>query len=161
MVETTEEVRVVLGKHLPGIISDKHFKATSPRTNVYNCIAWAMGFIDRWVDFARMPGHWWPSGVSRDSKQTTLIEAFKAVGFEVCKDGEPQKGYEKVALYSLDGQWTHAARILSTSVYHSKMGRSWDVQHSSGDIFKGSAYGTIYCFMQRKKRKFPFNLLNR
>ena len=120
-----------------------------------------MGFIDRWVDFDIRPGHWWPSLVPRDSKQTTLIKAFEAVGFEVCKDGEPQKGYDKVALYSLNGQWTHAARILSTSIYHSKMGRSWDVQHSSGDIFKETIYGTVFCFMQRKKSRFPFNMFKR
>lgn len=144
------------------------FHIKSPETSGYNCIAWAMGFNDRWVDYINdgSPKKWWPAGVQRDWHPNTLIEAFEAVGFEKCEDGKLEKGFDKVALYRvrpfqspLTGEWideygwTHAARIIQEGVYHSKIGPSFDIYHRSGDVFEGTDYGEIYQYMRRPECK--------
>ena len=42
------------------LAQDVNFKLTSRATYDYNCIAFAMGVDDRWVDCADLPWHWWP-----------------------------------------------------------------------------------------------------
>lgn len=144
--------------------TDANFHITSPETGAYNCIAWAMGFEDRWVDYIPSSSQhkkWWPKGVNRSYLPSDLVHAFEAVGFELCDDDEHEDGYEKVALYKVvpfrepisnemkpEG-WTHAARVISKDVYHSKMGPSFDIHHSSGDVFAGTTYGKVYAFMKR------------
>lgn len=146
---------------------DGNFHITSRKTPSYNCIAWAMGFNDRWVDCYpdsdKARKKWWPNDVERDFKPETLIKAFEAVGFVKCDNDTPENGYDKVALYKvsplvdpMSGKviategWTHAARVQDRNVYHSKIGGSFDIEHSGGGIFAGSSYGTIYQFMKRK-----------
>ena len=46
----TEENRKVLIGYFPHLGSDSHFELLSEQTPVYNCIAWAMGYRERWVD---------------------------------------------------------------------------------------------------------------
>jgi len=142
---------------------DDIFHIESPETSGYNCIAWAMGFDDRWVDYILdSPKKWWPAGVSRDWHTDSLIAAFEAVGFEKCGDGKTEEGYDKVALYrvrpfqdpltdeSIDAYgWTHAARVIQENVFHSKIGQSFDIYHRSGDVFEGTDYGEIYQYMRR------------
>lgn len=50
--------REALISAFPNLRNDASFKILSPQTQVYNCIAWAMNFNDRWVDIAEIPGHW-------------------------------------------------------------------------------------------------------
>lgn len=66
----------------PDLATDVNFRVLSDCTWVYNCIAWAMGYTDRWVDHVVCAGHWWPNGVERNLKPETLIEAFKAEGLK-------------------------------------------------------------------------------
>ena len=54
----TEENRKVLLGYFPQLSKDQHYELLSEETPVYNCIAWAMGFNDRWVDIYMTPGHW-------------------------------------------------------------------------------------------------------
>lgn len=45
----SEENRKKLIELFPLLADDPNFKLESEATDVYNCIAWAMGFNDRWV----------------------------------------------------------------------------------------------------------------
>lgn len=127
-----------------------------------------MGFDDRWVDcypdFDQARKKWWPESVARDFRPETLVAAFAKVGFVPCDNDTPEEGYDKVALYKVrplknpitgeviaDEGWTHAAKVLDKNLYHSKMGGLFDIQHSGGDVFAGSSYGTVYQFMKRKQ----------
>lgn len=171
MALNTNENRQKLIKVFPKLGTDAHFYIKSPETPEYNCIAWAMGFDDRWVD--HLPDYniskkkWWPDGVARDFKPSTLIKAFEKLGFVVCDNDYDEEGFEKVALYKTsplldpyrgtviaDEGWTHAARVLSTDLYHSKIGSSFDIYHRSGDVFNGTSYGIIYQFMKRRLENF-------
>lgn len=129
---------------------DSHFMLTSPTSYLYNCIAYALGMQDRWVDHADLPWHWWPP-VSKGSNETDLIEAFQYFGFEPCgMDDVPDAQYDKVALYHNAGGWTHAARIVDKGIYHSKFGASYDGTHSGGDVLQAQ-YGEPFLIMRRLK----------
>ena len=121
-------------------------------TPVYNCIAWAMGYTDRWVGGLDPkllssgelppPGYYWPDKVPYSSSPDSLVSAFKAEGFEKTKNASYEKGYDKVALYRrrkrffCNYTWTHASRIVSDEVEHCKLGRSFNVAHSSNQFSK-------------------------
>lgn len=59
----TEANRKILINLFPLLGNDQHYSLLSEATPVYNCIAWAMGYNDRWIDTYHSPGHWWPDGV--------------------------------------------------------------------------------------------------
>lgn len=124
--------RQALIKVFPDLKNDLNFTILSDVTYVYNCIAWAMGYTDRWVDPYVVPGHWWPAGVARNLLSETLIEAFKSEGFELTDNYYPEEGCYKVVLYKKKDadQWTHAARVVTSEIEYSKFGEAWDGQHS-------------------------------
>lgn len=129
---------------------DGNFILKSPTSYQYNCIAYAMGMNDRWVDSASLPWHWWPP-VNRGMKEADLIEAFRYFGFEECgMDDSIDDGYDKVALYHNINGWTHAARVVGNGIYHSKFGASYDGTHSRGDVLQAQ-YGEPFLIMRRLK----------
>lgn len=167
MALDTPENREKLTKLFSGL-NDENFTIKSRLTPGYNCIAWAMGFDDRWVDcfpddsVARKK--WWPEGVDRDFRPETLVRAFEKMGFVKCDDDTIESDYDKVALYKVsplvdsstgviiaEEGWTHAARVIGNNCYHSKMGGLFDIHHYAGNIFEGSLYGVVYQFMKRRK----------
>ena len=130
--------------------SDVNFKLSSPFSFQYNCIAFAMGMTDRWVDHGDIPWHWWPP-VERGSSVEHLKNAFRYFGFEECgMDDTIDDQYDKVALYQLADCWTHAARIVASGIFHSKFGESYDGYHSSGDVLQAQ-YGNVCLIMRRLK----------
>lgn len=150
--------RLMMMSVFPDLASDYNFKLLSDRDDKYNCIAWAMGYDDRWVDCYDSPGHWWPNGVSKDMSPKSLIEAFSAKGFVLTDNPLPEKGYHKVVLYmsKLTGLWTHAARVLTSDIEHSKFGKEWDGQHSHNVLantskrYSNSSYGEAFAYMKKE-----------
>ena len=138
-----------------------NFRQNSEPTAKYNCIAWALGLCDLFVASDNVPWHWWPSGVDRNFTEAALIDCFKCFGFVECDDATPEPLFDKVALYSLGDQWTHAARILDVNTYHSKFGYNVDGFHRSGNVLS-SKYGLVYQFMKRAvaDRQISANIRN-
>lgn len=127
---------------------DANFVLTSPFTYIYNCIAFALGMQDRWVDSADLPWHWWPP-VNKGWTESDLVAAFRFFGFEECgMDDSYHPDYDKVALYHNTVGWTHAARIVADGVYHSKFGASYDGTHSNGNVLQAQ-YGRVFVIMRR------------
>ncbi len=154
--------RQLLINIFPDLAGDANFKILSEHTPIYNCIAWAMGYSDRWVDIYNSPGHWWPQGVERNMTPQALISAFEAEGFELSENCIPEEGYSKVVLYKnqITGEWTHAARIITSDVEHSKFGGLWDGQHShdvlcNTTIDPQKSYGVAYAYMKKKEDTTP------
>lgn len=153
--------RSLLISIFPDLANDNNFKILSECTPVYNCIAWAMGYNDRWVSPFLYPGYWWPDGVVRSMAPEALIQAFQVEGFEMSDDILLEDGYSKVVLYkNLAGdQWTHAARIVTDDTEYSKFGQSFDGQHSHEVLCRTSAgcsdqsYGTAFAYMKRLDSK--------
>lgn len=141
----------------PKLKSDPHFSITSPLTDVYNCIAFAMGTQEMWIACANPNGTfaWWPPTVERTMNPQSLINAFAYMGFQQCDNPLPEEGYDKVVLYKTfaediqEYEWTHAAKVFSDNELHSKVGSYKDIHHRDGDIFEGTDYGQEYAYMKR------------
>ena len=74
MVKDIAEANVHLKKWFPHLNrKNALFKVTSPRDESYNCIAWAMGLNDRWVDPDEASGHWWPVKYSDINTQNSIV----------------------------------------------------------------------------------------
>ena len=152
MAQFTKQDRETLIGWFPRLASDNHFQITSECTPLYNCIGWALGLDDVWVALdhpSNMPWIWWPKGVPATEKQSSLIALFAYFGFEKCNDAEAEDGFDKVALYGIDGNWTHAARVVAKDEFHSKIGTAWDIHHSNGDVFADTEYGEVFAYMKR------------
>ncbi|HUW66401.1 MAG TPA: hypothetical protein VMW83_17210, partial [Spirochaetia bacterium] len=105
------------------------FSITSQEDNQYNCIAGAANDYSRWW----WPNQYayWPEGVSEEETVDAFVEAFNTLGYEVCNSDTIEPGFEKIALYvSKDGRPAHAARQLSSGLWTSKLGPSWDIEHT-------------------------------
>lgn len=139
----------------PGLRYDMGFKVTSPENPDYNCIAWALGYNDHWlwpddgVDGVEL----WPQNGCEDICLNTFIEAFRGQGYDICDDAEYVNGVEKIALYAYpDSQdFTHAARQLANGMWTSKLGNSFDIQHSTPYTIQGRLYGIVICVMGRRR----------
>lgn len=142
---------------------DSLFKVTSRLNENYNCIAWAMNLDDVWIGnpprlYVKF---WWPLREPICSDPDVLIRAFEEVGFQKCDDDSHEDGYDKVALYQKDGEWSHAARVLSSTEYHSKLGEHCDIHHGSDADFIKEQYGEKYAYMKRKVENRELSRLKR
>lgn len=156
MAGNTKEERDKCIGHYPDLEYDLAFVVNSDEDKKYNCIAFAIGYQDIWIATGRdIAWFWWPNHIPLDTDPNSLVETFRYFGFEVCNDDLPEAGYDKVALYQKDGNWTHAARIIADGVYHSKLGESFDIFHRRGDVMDkannpSESYGIPFVFMKRK-----------
>ena len=141
----TEENRQILINSFRCLEADKNFFIIGNKTPVYNCIAWAMGYTDRWVEGINYfgyaagqlpPGHYWPDGVRRGENSEDLVNAFIAEGFSIPEKNELEEGYDYVALYHRRTRflhimkWTHASKIINNEKECSKFGQSFLALHS-------------------------------
>lgn len=122
------------------------YRITSPANPGYNCIAWAAG--DNSVWWQPSLGYYWPKSQPRDTSIAALINAFKLLGFEECRDGALESGYEKLAIYSKEGEYQHAARQLGSSRWTSKLGKDVDIEHTLEGL-EGEEYGMVTSFLRR------------
>ena len=132
----------------PNLDADNH-RDTSLPDGLYNCIAWAAGIDNDWWDPARK--HFWPANVPRDYKVTSLILAYESVGFVLCGDDSQEEGFEKVAIYAIDNEYTHAALQLESGKWTSKMGPDEDIEHDTPHNLAGPCFGQVTAFMKRKR----------
>jgi hypothetical protein len=76
-------------------------------------------------------------------------EAFSTLGYVACDNGDFEEGREKIAFYAKDGVVKHAARQVNKTMWTSKLGDGWDIEHSRGAI-SGPEYGEIVSYMVRQ-----------
>jgi hypothetical protein len=129
------------------------YKVTSPPEDTYNCIAWAAGDATRWW-WPDEPGHpdssHWPPDVPRSETLDAFRQAFATLGYSVCDDDRLEVGYEKVALFALEGVPAHAARQLSNGRWTSKLGPREDIEHALHDL-SGLVYGSAVLIMKNEE----------
>lgn len=138
----------------PNLVACGYY-VTSPRSYLYNCIAYAAGDETRKWDCGMLPldGYYWPQNVLPGGDTDALVRCFTAIGFEVCSDDCLEDGYEKVALYADNwDQWLHAAKQLSDGWWSSKLGDSEDIRHRTPYGLCGTVYGQVSRFMRRRIR---------
>lgn len=133
-------------------IAIEGYEITSADTLDYNCFAWAMRDEANWWSHAEEDGHTWRAGVPRTGDVACYIELFrKEGGFKPCQDPELEDGYEKIAIYALDGMAQHAARQLPSGRWTSKLGDWEDIQHDTLAALEGDLYGNVVQIMKRER----------
>lgn len=138
----------VLDTLFPGLRGSA-YSITSPRTIDYNCIAWAAQDTERnwWPD--RFNQYYWPTEIPRIESIEAFVAAFATLGYELCQDHKLARGVEKVALFvDTAGRPTHAARLLPSGRWTSKLGQLEDIEHDYHAVC-GEKYGTVACILAR------------
>lgn len=138
------EARVWLTERFPALAAGG-FQITSAPTPEYNCIAWAIGDNEHFW----WPGTHWPKTAGKKATRENFVRAFKLKGFELCENGNPEPGFEKIVLFEKDGAPTHAARLLPDGNWTSKMGSFHDISHKLEGL-EGQVYGRATLFFKRK-----------
>jgi hypothetical protein len=67
---------------------------------------------------------------------------FAADGWEETTDQSVEEGKQKVALFALNGEPTHAARLVAQDQWTSKLGAHIDLTHAFDDL-DGPNYGAV------------------
>lgn len=135
----------------PKLDAQNH-RITSDETPRYNCVAWAANDSSRWWDHA--PGYYWPDGLPRDESVDAYVDLFRRLGFELCDDPEHESGFEKIAVYGKAGKFSHAARLLESGNWTSKLGTLEDIEHDHLDSLTedvDNSYGQPLVFLRRTK----------
>ena len=136
----------------PWLPNARDYRITSEYDANYNCFAWVLEDTSRWID--PTDPNTWPGDLTRENTVPSLFELFRNAGYAPCANGELQDGYEKIAIYALDDEPTHAARQLDTGRWTSKLGKYEDIEHATPEELQGDEwdqYGRISGFMSRPR----------
>lgn len=123
------------------------YEDKSLETTVYNCIAFAVGdTLNNWWPH---PDAVWPKEVPNRETVYAFIRLFKNFGYESCKDGSFEHGFEKVAIYALNNVPTHATRQSGNGQWISKIGDNMDIEHKTLSALEGPIYGEPVRYLKR------------
>ena len=119
------------------------YDVTSPKSQEYNCFAWAAGDQERWWQPTPEDEFYWVEDVPMEETLSAYIQAYQTLGYEPCDKETLEIGYAKIALYvNEDGVPIHAARQLPTGKWTSKLGALEDIEHELEGL-TGDRYGKI------------------
>jgi hypothetical protein len=130
------------------------WKQSSPRDDGYNCIAFAVHDARQFwdPDSIGVKGYYWPPGIPKDFRVSTLIKLYEIHGFTVCASADLEETYERIAIYGIDDEGTHAARQLQKGVWTSKLGPEEDIEHQTPEGLESDLYGHVLVIMKRKRQ---------
>jgi len=128
-------------------LRNEGFTVVDSPSDTYNCISYAAGDTSQW--WAHVPGRYWLPSATRSDRIASLREVFTGLGYEQCDDSHIEDDYQKVALYEIQGVWTHAAVQMPNGAWRSKMGEGPVIEHQSPESLAGGMYGNVHCFMRR------------
>lgn len=131
----------------------RNHRVTSREDPGYNCVAWAAGDPTRWWDHTWYG--YWLNGVVSNSSIEAYVKLFRALGFEPSGDSKPEPGFEKIALYAKNGEFTHVARQLESGTWTSKLGMLEDIEHNDLDSLASDSYGRPLVFLRRRRENRP------
>lgn len=140
-----------LAKELFPNLDTSGYEVTSDPDRFYNCFAWGAEDTDnRWEPTTADDRVWFAKSTAPNV--SNFVETYGYVGFvEEATTAELEDGIEKLALYVLDGEVTHAARQLEDGSWTSKLGNREDVTHRSLECLQGDEYGYVERILQRKR----------
>src|SRR5579884_3026286 len=101
----------------------------SPATKDYNCIAFALGITNQRWQPEPESGDYWPPDVPQEDTLEAWLALFEKYKFIRCNDGNYESGFEKIVIYTHDGQPLHVARLTPLGKWQSKMGHCEDIFH--------------------------------
>jgi hypothetical protein len=126
------------------------FSITSPPSTEYNCIAWAADDAGNWW-WPDLADSYWPEGVPREETLPAFVAAYATLGYSPCKDGSPEAGFEKIAIYSNADGPQHVARQLPGGRWTSKLGPHEDIEHDALERLNSDLYGEPVRFLKRPR----------
>ena len=124
-------------------------RKTSDRTPKYNCIAWTVGDTRRWWQPGLGKAAFWPANVPGKWEVPSFVALFAKHGFVPCEGGSFEVGYDKIVLFTADGEPTHGSRQVGDGKWTSKLGKGPDIEHGLNDL-DGPSYGAPTHFFRRK-----------
>ena len=128
-------------------LPSEDFEIVGQPSDRYNCIAYAAGDAGkRWDPNGN---YYWPPWATRTDRTESLVEVFAGLGFEQCYDGQAEDGYQKVALYEVQGEAKHAAVQIPSGRWRSKMGNGPVIEHRSPESLSEGPYGSATIYMRR------------
>jgi hypothetical protein len=117
-------------------------------------MAWAVGENHRRWDFGK--NDFWPKSVPKRLGIAYLVNAYQTIGFVVCTEADgrhPEVGFDKIVLYiNNQSEGSHAAKLLQSGMWSSKLGDEEDIDHQTPEGLSGSRYGRPYLYMKRPRR---------
>ncbi len=149
---------------VPGSFEDitgiNDFQCRSDPDDDYNCIAWALGKTNHFWWPRNEAGYYWPPGLPKEpiSGETVdnFIAAFKTEGYLPCSHSGVERKYQKIALFvSAYGRRKHAACLLETGIWSSKLGPSEDIEHATLKCLEGRTYGRVRMFFKKRRPEYP------
>jgi len=133
----------------PNLNAENH-QVTSRATTAYNCVAWVLGDEKRWYEPTPSGQYFWPGIADSDYSAQSYINMFATTGFELCDTIDLEAGFEKIAIYTTKGEFTHVALQLPTGRWTSKLGGLEDIEHDTLKALEGTGYGKPAHFMKRR-----------
>jgi hypothetical protein len=134
-------------------LTNQNCEIKSPRTNRYNCIAWAAGNDTHWWWPDGRGIGYWPQNVPREETLEAFIRAFATIGYHVCDNAALEAGFEKIAIYAERVGTilvpTHSALQLPDGRWTSKLGPFEDIQHRTLSDLDGPAYARAVAYLKR------------
>jgi hypothetical protein len=121
----------------------------SEETKDYNCFAWAASDTDARWEPDPLNFWYWPDGIERKYSLDAFYAAYRTIGYEICGDGSLEAGFEKIAIFTINGIPKHAARQLPNGNWTSKLGDFEDIQHCTLACLEGPLYGMALIYMKR------------
>jgi hypothetical protein len=83
-----------------------------------------------------------------DTVGKTRLQAFEELftkwAWAETADANLEHGLQKIALYALFGEPTHAARLMPNGFWTSKLGGAIDITHNNLAELTGPKYGMVY-----------------
>lgn len=132
----------------PNSISEP-LEQKSPKDNRYNCIAWAFGINNLRLWPNNFPFEVWPPNIPNTVTLDAFIKLYELIGYQICNNSLLETSKEKIAIFTLSGRPTHAAKQLSSGLWSSKLGwQNEDSEHTLNAISNGE-YGNPTVFMER------------
>ena len=144
--------KMAVNENLFPLLTATGYQITSSVDPNYNCVGWAAGQTSPW--WWPDPGgfDFWPPEVARTESLAAFVQAFGTLGYEICQDSTLERGWEKVAIYALEGTPLHAARQLPNGKWTSKLGPDEDIEHEL-DGLAGTTYGAVAQILRRPTAK--------
>ena len=96
----------------PNSISEP-LEQKSPKDNRYNCIAWAFGINNLRLWPNNFPFEVWPPNIPNTVTLDAFIKLYELIGYQICNNSLLETSKEKIAIFTLSGRPTHAAKQLS------------------------------------------------
>jgi hypothetical protein len=149
---TPDEIRKKIEGWFPRLDTSTYVVASKYDPS-YNCAAFAVNDCERWWEPLNPDGYW-PANVPLEFSVAAYAAAFETVDFHKCDTPTVEDGFEKLAIYSDEGDFVHAARQNADGSWVSKLGKAEDIRHRTLEELTGHSkdeYGDVVVFMKRRR----------